>query len=250
MNLKVKRPETFSFLDSATLTNSFAWLPQFLSLICLMKLVRRREPFFSVVEDGAQQLARELAETALHRLGARTAVITPPPAGPLILPWATTQLDTTVMIHGSQFSFVGTPIGNWWQPGGAFHTFVQSNFRPNLYSRPDFYTWSGGWSDHARKLAALDLRNWTHARGLRDIDIIAHSHGGNVAMLASHLGVEIKTLILLSCPAHPTYYLPHFPRVKHVVSYQIKLDWVVLADRGNTHLITRKSATKFKVNGL
>jgi hypothetical protein len=68
-----------------------------------------------------------------------------------------------------------------------------------------------------------------------EFDIIAHSHGGNVAMAATHLGVTLKDLILLSCPAHPNHYLPDFSRVKCVESFQIKFDWVIIADGGGTY---------------
>jgi hypothetical protein len=187
----------------------------------------------SVIEDSIDELARQLAETAIHRL--RAAVPVAPPLAPLGTQGSAAQLNASVLIHGSHFAFVGTPIGNWWQPGGDFYNFIKSNFRPNLYNRPDFYTWSGGWSDHARKLAAIELRDWSRNRKLSNLDVIAHSHGGNVAMWATQLGVEVNKLILLSCPAHPTNYLPEFARVKDVVSYQIKLDWVILADGGSTH---------------
>lgn len=186
----------------------------------------------SIIEGGLDELAKQLAELALRKLGT-TVPITPPssPAGSM---GGAANLDMTVLIHGSHFGFVGTPIGDWWKPKGDFHNYIKSNFRSNLYDKPDFFTWSGGWNDHARRLAAIELRGWSTNRRFSGFDVIAHSHGGSVAMWATQLGVNLNNLVLLSCPAHTAYYLPEFARVRRVVSYQIKLDWVVLADGGST----------------
>jgi hypothetical protein len=193
----------------------------------------------SVIDDGLDDFARQLAEIVLRKLGGDiSSVSTSKPSDSLRLPPIaprTAQINSAILVHGSHFGFVGTPIGDWWKPNGDFHTYIKSNFRPNLYSRPDFYTWSGGWSDHARSLAAKELVSWTQNRNLSKIDLVAHSHGGNVAMRATHLGLELDSLILLSCPAHVASYLPDFSRVRSVVSYHIKLDWVVLVDRGSTY---------------
>ncbi len=48
-------------------------------------------------------------------------------------------------------------------------------------------------------------------------------------MLASRLGVQMKKLVLLSCPVHARY-APNFQRVGKVVSVRTKLDLVILAD--------------------
>jgi pimeloyl-ACP methyl ester carboxylesterase len=186
----------------------------------------------SVIEDGSDAMAAQLAEIAIRKLGrtAATSFRTPSPGGvgpPL-------NMNATILVHGTQFSFVGSPMGDWWTPKGDFHNYIRSSYRPNLYSKPDFFSWSGGWSDHARQLAAIDLRNWTRSRKLSGFDLIAHSHGGNVAMWATQLGMELNKLILLSCPAHVKHYLPEFARVNEVISYQIKFDWAILTDGGGT----------------
>jgi hypothetical protein len=186
----------------------------------------------SIIEDGSNELARELAELVIRKLGTTAPIVPLNPRDDAVR--SEGNLATTVLIHGTHFGFVGTPIADWWKPRGDFHSFIKGSFRPNLYAKPDFFTWSGGFSDHARQLAAIELRDWSRNRGFSEFDVIAHSHGGNVAMWATQLGVSLNNLVLLSCPAHPRRYLPEFTRVKQVVSYQIKLDWVILADGGAT----------------
>jgi hypothetical protein len=70
------------------------------------------------------------------------------------------------------------------------------------------------------------------ARGHAGLDLFTHSHGGSVAMLATHLGLDIGQLVLLSCPAHPLKYLPDFTRVNEVLSIRVHLDLVILVDGG------------------
>ncbi len=54
-------------------------------------------------------------------------------------------------------------------------------------------------------------------------------------MLASQAGLDIKELVLLSCPVHVPKYQPDFSRIKKVVSIRVHLDLVILADRGGQH---------------
>lgn len=104
--------------------------------------------------------------------------------------------------------------------------------RPDLYSAADRFEWSGGYSDAARALAARDLWDWVRTRGLQGLDLFTHSHGGNAAMLATQNGLEIGQLVLLSCPVHAPKYFPDFNRVRDVVSVRVRLDLVILVDRG------------------
>lgn len=51
-------------------------------------------------------------------------------------------------------------------------------------------------------------------------------------MLATHQGLDVGKLVLLSCPVHRHKYLPDFNRVGEVVSIRVRLDLVILADGG------------------
>jgi hypothetical protein len=134
---------------------------------------------------------------------------------------------TSLLVHGT---FART--SSWWQPGGDFHNYVLNNVRPDLYSAADRFEWSGGYSDAARALSATELRDWVDAHGLSGLDTFGHSHGANVAMLATQNGLTAGTLVLMSCPVHVPKYIADFTRVTRVVSVHVHLDLVILADRG------------------
>lgn len=175
--------------------------------------------------EGSEDLVRNIAATVLARL-----VPDHPSLSRLTEP--DTRSDggkpsrTSLLVHGTWARNNG-----WWQPGGEFHAYL-STIRPDLYGASDRFDWSGGWSDGARENGAEEFRGWTESKGLQGLDVFSHSHGGSVAMLASHKGIPIGKLVLLSCPAHPQKYMPNFPRVAKVVSVRVRLDLVILADGG------------------
>ncbi|MBI3669659.1 MAG: hypothetical protein HY237_07770 [Acidobacteria bacterium] len=137
------------------------------------------------------------------------------------------EADTTLLVHGTW-----ARNNSWWQPGGDFHTYVLQNVRSDLYSQQDRFEWSGGYSDDARALAAHDLWAWVDDRSEQGLDLITHSHGGSVAMLANKNGLNIRELVLLSCPVHMPQYQPDFTKVRKVLSIRVHFDLVILADRG------------------
>jgi hypothetical protein len=134
---------------------------------------------------------------------------------------------TSLLVHGT-FAVGET----WWQPGGDFHTYILTNVRPDLYSAEDRFEWSGRYDDDARAAGGVKLSNWTHNHGLDGLEIFAHSHGGSVAMLATHNGTNMGKLVLLSCPVHEDKYMPDFSRAPDVVSIRVHADLVILADGG------------------
>jgi hypothetical protein len=136
--------------------------------------------------------------------------------------------NTTMIIHGTWAA-----TSPWWQPGGDFHTYILNNVRNDLYNKADRFGWSGAYSDAARAQAAQDLVAWVNAHNEQGLDLITHSHGGNVSMLATHQGLTIGELIMLSCPVHFPKYAPDFSKInKRKVSIRVHADLVILADRG------------------
>jgi hypothetical protein len=136
--------------------------------------------------------------------------------------------DTTMIIHGT-FAANST----WWQPGGDFHSYILQSVRSDLYNKPDRFGWSGVYSDAARAQGAQDLVTWVNNHNEQGLDLITHSHGGNVAMLATHQGLTIGELVLLSCPVHFPKYAPDFSKItKKAVSIRVHADLVILADLG------------------
>jgi hypothetical protein len=181
-----------------------------------------------ILVDGTRSeepLVRDLASVALARFAPEH-----PRLPELTRPEATDEAEgasDSLIIHGT------FARGNsWWQPGGDFHTYLRDNVRPDLYSDPDRYDWSGGYSDRARAAAAPELHDWVQEHNLAGLDLFTHSHGGSVAMLATHLGLRVGKLVLLSCPAHPNKYLPDFDQVDEVISIRVRLDLVILLDGG------------------
>ena len=136
------------------------------------------------------------------------------------------RTHTATMVHGTWAA-----NGTWWRPAGDFYEFVRT-FRSDLYSGNDLFRWTGGYSDGARAQAAQTLKQWVAGKGFAGLDLFAHSHGANAAMLATQLGMRAGKLILLSCPVHPHKYFPEFANTTRVISIRVKLDLVILADRG------------------
>jgi hypothetical protein len=138
-----------------------------------------------------------------------------------------------LLVHGTLFGFVGSGMEEWWKPGsGDLHEFLRKGPRPGVYSGSDYYRWSGGWNDFARDEAVRTLTDWVRGHSLSALDVFAHSHGANVAMLATHR-VPVRNLVLMSCPVHWEIYKPDFANVAKVVSIRAKWDLVIMADRGD-----------------
>jgi alpha-beta hydrolase superfamily lysophospholipase len=133
---------------------------------------------------------------------------------------------TSLLIHGTW-----ARAQSWWRSGGDFHGFVHGQVWPDLYSGSDAFAWRGGYSDEARDVAARQMIDWVAAHQGTAPRLMAHSHGGSVSMLATHLGMTVPHLVLLSCPVH-TRYLPAFGRVQKTTSIRVHLDLIILADRG------------------
>ncbi|MDH3692617.1 MAG: hypothetical protein OEU36_24580 [Gammaproteobacteria bacterium] len=176
--------------------------------------------------DSEDELVRELAATVLARVEPSH-----PRLGPLTPPGKEEEQGdpqhTSLLIHGTW-----ARDNSWWQPSGDFHTYILNDVRPDLYSQPDRFDWSGGYSDAARSIAAGRLEIWITERQLNGLDLFCHSHGGSVAMEANHASLQINQLVLLSCPVHPDKYAPNFDQVNDVVSIRVKFDLVILADGG------------------
>ncbi|MDQ3815004.1 MAG: hypothetical protein M3347_13760 [Armatimonadota bacterium] len=180
-------------------------------------------------------LVREVATTALARLAPEQL-----PAVQFLQDNATAAVAslsaslTSFPVPHESFIVHGTfaRTAAWWQPGGDFHTYIRQNIFSDLYAQPDRYEWSGGYSDGARAVAAADLQAWVNGHGFNRPHIFAHSHGGNVAMLASQNGLDIGELILLAVPVHAHKYMPDFNHVSKAVSIRVRMDLVILADRG------------------
>jgi hypothetical protein len=136
--------------------------------------------------------------------------------------------ETLMLIHGTWASDAG-----WYQPpDGDFFKFIKS-LRSDLYGAADFFKWSGGWSDGARLAGATSLKQWVESHNEVGLDLMGHSHGANVILKATELGLDIGKAVLLSCPVHVDKYFPNFANLQvPVFSVRVHFDLVILADGG------------------
>jgi len=166
----------------------------------------------------------------------------------------------------NQFNYVsGNPL-NWIDPWGLVVIFIHGTFSsPNEAFPQDFRShvmnyygddesidlqWSGGNSDCDRRDAAeklsMKLRNINKYRPNEPITIVAHSHGGNVALLASQMGGEMDNLVTLGTPIMSKYQ-PNSSNIgtwNNVYSTNDKVQTLPLG-AGRTH----SSATNIGLSG-
>ena len=176
--------------------------------------------------SSKNSLERDVAATALGRLDPTNPALTKLKPSGKPAKKARSKLETLMLVHGTWAA--NEP---WWQKGGDFHSFV-SGFRPDTYAKSDRFGWTGGYSNADRAQAAADLVKWVKDRGESGLDLIGHSHGANVMMLATASGMKAGKLILLSCPVHLSKYFPDFANCTSVHSVRVKMDLVILADGG------------------
>jgi hypothetical protein len=189
-----------------------------------------KSKLLNILVDGThsdQDLVRDVAATSLSHVAPeheRLRSMAPTGAGAA----ASGSLNTAILIHGT---FARSYP--WWKPKGDFHQYILTQVRSDLYAAADYFGWSGGYSDNARSQGADSLADWVKQRpSVHPPDLITHSHGGSVVMLATLAGLQVGSLALLSCPVHVHKYLPDFANVKRVVSVRVHMDLVILADRG------------------
>jgi hypothetical protein len=189
----------------------------------------QEEPAIAVLLRGTlsdDPLVFDVAATALARFA---------PAHPrlleLIRPLPAEEAGepsrTGLLIHGTWSRQAG-----WWPPGGDFHSYVKDRVDPALYAAPDRFDWTGAWSHAARLAGGVELLRWAGQRSFAELDLFAHSHGGNVAMVANRAGLRIGRIVLLSCPVHAALYSLDHSRVGKAVAIRTRMDLVILADGG------------------
>jgi pimeloyl-ACP methyl ester carboxylesterase len=115
----------------------------------------------------------------------------------------------------------------WWQPNiGNFWKYIKPRW-PHLYAGPAPFWWSGADSHSARESAGRDLVRWANLQGVQELDAIAHSHGGNVCLVAAQHGLKIRNLILLGTPIR-TEFMLNLGRIQSIKNVFSISDWVQL----------------------
>jgi hypothetical protein len=188
---------------------------------------RSSEPdrIIEILRRGAKSnepLVCSVAATALGHIAPEDDVLRglslPGPS----VPGVARATRTTVIVHGTWAA--NSP---WWQPNGDFFNYLTGTLPPLSRTAPlpplppwdapfgaaGYYRWSGGYSDAARAQAAQLLLQWIQNHSASGLDLITHSHGGNVVFMATQLGAQIKEAVVLSCPVHFPKYVPLFSNV-------------------------------------
>ena len=187
-----------------------------------------RDDLLAQLVEGASRgdaLTREIGRIGVARVDPQHPVLRAVVGRPSRLTGTDRPSHTAVLTHGTFAA-----LTRWWQPGGDFYLYLDSLVPPLKLHDPSF-RWTGLYSDGARQLAAQQMADWVIDQDLQQPDVFAHSHGGTVANLATHRGMGIDRLVLLSWPVHGEWF-PDFAEVQRIIDVRVSLDLVVLADRG------------------
>ena len=196
--------------------------------------VDRKNPVAEAILDRAARESDETAElsrailTNDRRDEARVVEIEYPPGE------RDPAADST-LVHGTW-----ARSGRWWQPTGDLYSYLRDEARlfPHLYRGTDPFKWSGyfafrAWKepkvDWNRRQAADSLAWWAHRRLTPEPDLIGHSYGGSLSMMATAEEKRVRGLILLSPAVHHTC-LPDPANYEQILHVRMKLDLVLLAD--------------------
>jgi len=181
--------------------------------------------------DGGEELYM-MARIALNRVladdgdavsGESSAVVAEAVLG--VEPGGLVKL--AVIVHGTW-----ARDGAWWRSQGDFHTYLKAKCGvDHLYDGDEPFIWSGRNRDQARSDAADAFGRWVIRHDPEELEVYAHSHGANVAMLSTHLGLEIDKLVMMSPPVRKDYFA-QWDRVGEAFNIQSKFDPVVGIARG------------------
>ncbi|MEA2023049.1 MAG: hypothetical protein U9N79_02025 [Actinomycetota bacterium] len=195
---------------------------------------RLRKRIRYTLETGAESegpLVARLAQTALAKID---------PGDPHVQKRVIPQPDskkhhressTAVVTHGT---FAAD--ADWYQPGGGFYEALAVN-RPDLKPHDESFRWTGAYSDAARRADALLLKQWIDDQGLDEPDFFAHSHGGTVAHHATKRKARFNRLVLMGWPVHERWF-PKFRNVQRIIDVRVRLDLVIILDRGGQRFRT------------
>lgn len=204
--------------------------------------VDKRNPLAEeILADAARAESDEIAELSRAILtndrGTETRVIeieypagAPDPAA-----------DSTV-VHGTWARW-----GRWWQPDGDLYRYLRDEeaLFPHLYRGPEPFKWSGYFAfrvlakpkkDWNRQQAADSLAWWTHRKLKPHPDLIGHSYGGSLSMMATQAEKKVRGMVLLSPAVHKTC-LPDPANYEQILHVTMKADLVLLADLSTPRLL-------------
>ena len=181
--------------------------------------------------ESDDPLVARLAQTALAQIDPKDSEVTKRVISQPESEKRDHESSTAVVTHGTFASDAA-----WYQPGGNFYAALATN-RPDLDVHDESFTWTGAYSDVARRADALLLKQWIGDQGLVSPDFFAHSHGGTVAHHATKKEVAFNRLVLMGWPVHKRWF-PDFSKVQRIIDVRVNFDLVILLDRGGQRFRT------------
>lgn len=132
------------------------------------------------------------------------------------------------------------PERQWWHPSSPFSTFMAGH--GHYHARPDEpFLWSGDldgalWANgNDWEAGGVWLSRYLRNLAYADRNVIAHSHGGQVALLAA-VDVPIRSLVMIATPVRKEIErdvlpgaLPSIGTCVHVSDSRWYGDWIGLA---------------------
>lgn len=123
----------------------------------------------------------------------------------------TSNAGVFIIVHGTW-----SKASSWYAPGGHFFDLIEQRAK-ELGHTAITYTWSGYLDESHRAAAGKSLAKLIRSYPAdTEFYIIAHSHGGNVAILASQELAKIEgnahriqIVYALATPVDPTHYMPN-----------------------------------------
>jgi hypothetical protein len=154
--------------------------------------------------ESNDPLVARLAQTALAHIDPKDSEVTRRVIAQPESEKRDRESNTAVITHGTFASDAA-----WYQPGGDFYAALVAN-RPDLDVHDESFTWTGAYSDAARRADALLLKQWVDDHGL---------------------------VMLMGWPVH-TRWFPAFSNVRRIIDVRVNFDLVILLDRGGQRFRT------------
>src|SRR5579872_2737400 len=139
---------------------------------------------------------------------------------------ATFAQTVFIIIHGTWASNMA-----WCKPGGDFYDELVDGLDESTIVTP--FTWSGKLDNKSRLQAGKELAQFIQSYPLdTTINIVAHSHGGNVAFIASQELARhkddhaISKLYALAVPINSAQYMPAMHMINYVYNFFSLHDYI------------------------
>lgn len=115
---------------------------------------------------------------------------------------------------------------NWYKEGGDFYEELRQGMY-ELDAEFTSFTWSGKLDNYSRRHAGIQLAELIHSFDpTRPLIITAHSHGVNVAIVASHILAQrtdnkhtIHTIFALGAPVSAQSYMPNMDIIQRFYNF-------------------------------